>query len=111
VKEIFEEEFSPQAERLREELIARISVKEDNREKEREEISFKAILMESLRILASACSGLEDSMRKTSDNCLILESRKLSFGRSSKDGSSRWSRERRTSDLRDRIHRSGERPE
>jgi hypothetical protein len=80
VKEIFEEEFSPQAERLREELIARISVKEDNREKEREEISFKAILIESLRILASACSGLEDSMRKTSDNCLILESRKLSFG-------------------------------
>jgi hypothetical protein len=97
VKEIFEEEFSPQAERLREELIARISVKEDNREKEREEISFKAILIESLRILASACSGLEDSIRKTRTTASSWNRESSPSGRSSKDGSSRWSRERRTS--------------
>ncbi len=79
LKEIFEEDYSPQGERLREELIERIGVKEDTKEKEREEISFKAILMDSLRILASTNTHLENASRKMGDNSIILESRKLTF--------------------------------
>lgn len=80
VKEIFLEEYSPQAERLKEELLEKTAVKEDVQKKAKEEVSYKALLMDSLRFLASCSGQLEDAARKLSENSYVLESRKLSLG-------------------------------
>lgn len=80
VKEIFDEEFSPQAERLRSELLEKVTVKEDQKQREKQEFSFKSILLEALRILASCTLQMDDAVKKLMENSLILESRKLSFG-------------------------------
>lgn len=78
--EVLQEEFGSEKARLRSELIQKIGVKEDQPKKKKQEAVFKTILLDGIRIMASASIHLEVAVRKLDEGNLLLVNRKLTFG-------------------------------
>lgn len=80
IDEIVKEEYSDQKDQLRQELLAKLSVKEQKSEKSEKKKSFKVILLQGVRMLASSGYQIDDAAGKLSENNLIYRSRKMSLG-------------------------------
>ena len=79
IEETLREDYSGEGEKLRDEVLKKLAVVEDKPKQQKREISFKAILMEALRILAALNFTLDDAQRKLQENSDTLESAKNGF--------------------------------
>lgn len=79
IQEALNESFSAQAEKLQNDLIQRLKPREVKK-KTTKEVSFKATLMEAVRLLGAASTPLELSLNKLKNNFTLLESKKDSLG-------------------------------
>ncbi len=79
VEEILMEDHSSDGERLRDELLKRLEVKEEKKTEKKAEKSYRAVILEGIRLLAGVNYPLEDAAQKLADNSTILESRKQGF--------------------------------
>ncbi len=80
VEEVLAEDYSDNRQELRAEVLSKLSVQEVKKKVSQEGHTYKTILLESIRLLASTGSYLNDSLKKLTDNNLILLNRKQSFG-------------------------------
>jgi hypothetical protein len=80
ILEIFSENDPVNGEAIRDALLSQLAVTEEKTEKPRKENDLMEILLDAARTLAGSSRALEQAVRKLSDNALVLESRKLSFG-------------------------------
>ena len=78
IKEIFAEEAVPEGESLKSELIKKLGVKKVKNEKK--EINYQQLLMESLRILSTVATPLEQALNKLDFNNSLIKEKTLSFG-------------------------------
>lgn len=74
VGEVLDEEFGPDGQNRREELIRKLAVVEEKKTAKQQSKSYKNVLMEGIRILAGAGTQLEDSVVKLSSNSAIIQS-------------------------------------
>ena len=79
VEEVLDEDHSPDSENLRNDLIQRLTVKEQTSERTKEEVTFKQLLLESVRLLTGAGFHLDETIKKLTDNNQLLTSRKMPF--------------------------------
>lgn len=79
VQETLNECFTPEAERLQNELFDKLKLKVEKKKIQKPQ-SFKGTLMEAVRLLGVAATPLEQSLNKLKNNFTSLESRKESFG-------------------------------
>ena len=79
VNELTAEEFSPQAEKNKKELIAKLSVQEKKQEK-KQDVSYKPILLEAVRMLAGVSIHLEMAIFKLNESQAIIDHRHLTLG-------------------------------
>ena len=96
VDEILKEDYSGEGPALREDLLKRLAVAEEKQKEEKNEISFKTILLDGLRSLGMLNFTLDDAQRKLDENSALLESAKNSF----------WDKVRRL--IRQMMHREAE---
>ncbi len=80
VREILNEDFGPQKEYLRQELIKKLEVKEAQPKKQSRSISYNSVLLEAIRTIAASGLYLEDIRRKLVESNMILLNRSMSFG-------------------------------
>jgi hypothetical protein len=80
IKEIFTEEVSVQGAQLKEDVLAKLKVEED-KPRASIKVSYKGLLIQAIRYLASAGFQLEDVVNKLSDNHQALMSRKVGIAR------------------------------
>ena len=79
VNELVAEEFSPQGEKLKRELIESLAIKEKRPEK-KQEVSYKALLLEAIRTLAGASIHMEKAAAKLNESQAVIDQRHVSFG-------------------------------
>lgn len=79
VKEILEEELSPEGQELKTRILDKVKVKISLKEKQKKETNYKGILFQAIRYLAASGFQLEDVVNKLSDNNVVYQSRKVSF--------------------------------
>ncbi len=96
VEEVLKEDYSGEGPALREDLQKRLAVAEEKRQEEKNEVSFKTILMDGLRSLGMLSFTLDDALRKLDENSSLMESAKNGF----------WDKVRRL--LRSMMHREPE---
>jgi hypothetical protein len=96
VEEILKEDYSGEGGALREDLLKRLAVAEEKRQEEKNEVSFKTILMAGRRSLGMLSFTLDDAQRKLDENSAVMESAKNGF----------WDKVRRL--LRAMMHRDPE---
>ncbi len=84
VKELLLEKYSAQKTELQNAVLKRIEVEEE-KQKKKEVVSYKPILLESVLAVASAGSYLEKALQKLVQNNNVLENRKKSFREKFKD--------------------------
>ena len=80
VQEILEEDFTANGPELRKNILEKMNVKEIQTKKKNKENSQKTILLQGIRILASAGFQMEDAVNKLSDNNSAYVNRKMSIG-------------------------------
>lgn len=79
IQEILEEDYGPESPELRKALLEKFKVEKVPVKPQTPQASFKALLLEGIRMLASASRPLDEIAQKLLDNSLILESRKRPF--------------------------------
>jgi hypothetical protein len=79
IKEIFMEETSSSGETLKKELIKKLKIKQSNKE-EKKEINYRKLLNESLRILSTVATPLEQVIKNLDFNNSLIKEKTLSFG-------------------------------
>ncbi len=79
VHELTAEEFSPQSSQLKQALIESLQVKE-TKAKTREDVSYKSLLLETVRIFSGASIHLEKAITKLNENQTFLDQRRQTFG-------------------------------
>ena len=79
VNELVAEEYSPQRDKLKQELINSLQIKEKKQET-RQEVSHKPLLLEAARILSGASIHLEKAVSKLNESQQLLDQRRLSLG-------------------------------
>ncbi|MFP4362674.1 MAG: hypothetical protein ACLFR1_02265 [Spirochaetia bacterium] len=80
IREIFDEDHSPDSQTLQTSLLKKLAVQSNKPEQEEKEVTFKHHLVEAMRVLASATYQIDDAVKKLTDNSNLLSSRKKSFG-------------------------------
>ncbi len=80
VKEIFAEDTPGLGENLRRDLLQKLTVKVEKKNKEKKVIDFKAQLLDTLRNLSNVGVPLEAAFKKLTENSIVLENRRMSFG-------------------------------
>jgi len=80
IEEILKEENPDHTHQLKQDLIAKLAIKEQKVEKVDKKKSFKAILLQGVRILASSGFQIEDAVSKLNENNGIYKTRKMSVG-------------------------------
>jgi hypothetical protein len=80
IKEIFQEDYSEQGGDLRKILLTRLDVKEKKVKEKKKVIQYKPMILQGLRIIASACFHIKDAIIKLNENQETYESRKMSIG-------------------------------
>lgn len=78
VNELVAEEYSPHSERMKKELAERLRIKE-KRKVQKEEVSYKSLLLEAVRMLSGASIHLEKAIAKLNESQMIIDQRRLSF--------------------------------
>ncbi|WP_455382508.1 hypothetical protein [Salinispira pacifica] len=79
-QEILQEDWAPNADARREEVINRITVKEVKRERKEQGEDLRRVLVDGMRMLANSSRTLGDCSVKLKDNAILLENRRKSFG-------------------------------
>jgi len=79
-QEVIQEEYAPNAEQRRAEMLKRLSVEEQKQKKVEPDDELRRILTEAIRALAVTNRSIEEALTKLQDNSTLLESRHLSFG-------------------------------
>lgn len=79
VQEIFDEDYSIDSKNLQQKVLDKLIVKEGAKDNKDAEKSYKTLVLEAVRLLATANLQLEDTVRKLSENAQILANRKISF--------------------------------
>jgi len=79
-EEVLLEDFSSDGPKLRDELIARLQVKDEKKAEVGRQKSFRSILIEGGRALSTAAFSLEDAVAKLQENSVLLESRDQGLG-------------------------------
>lgn len=79
VDEVLKEDYSGEGPGLRKDLLARLALKDDQPKEEKRSVSYKATLMDGIRILGSLNFTMDDALRKLDENSALLESQKNSF--------------------------------
>jgi len=79
IKEIFAEESDSEGESLKSELIKKLSIKKAKKEV-KENINYRHLLMDSLRILSTVSIPLEQALNKLDFNNSLIQEKTLSIG-------------------------------
>jgi hypothetical protein len=79
VEEILEEDYGPQAEKLRRELLERLAVRKEQPKKKQQKDSAKTILLNAGRLLSAGAGPLEQAIAKLQYNSNLLDTKKLTF--------------------------------
>ena len=79
VEEILLEDYSAEAQGLRDELLKKLQVKPTESTSQKAEKNYKAMLLDGARQLIGVAFQLEDALRKLTDNQAILDSMDNSF--------------------------------
>ena len=79
IKEIFSEESDSEGGSLKSELIKKLSIKTVEKEK-KEDINYRHLLMDTLRILSAVSIPLEQALNKLDFNNALIQEKTLSFG-------------------------------
>ncbi len=74
VSELLDEDCAPDAEARQEELLRKLAVSEEKKATKAQAKSYKAIVIDGIRILAGAGTQLEDSVLKLSSNSAVIQS-------------------------------------
>ncbi len=77
VKEVLEEDYTEEGSTKRDNALGKLKV-EKKKEKKPEQISYKPVLLESVRLLATASRHLEAALDKIDENSRVYEQSKLS---------------------------------
>ncbi len=78
ILEIIAEESSPEKEELKRDILKKLEIKK--KVKKKKKVNYRALVMESLRILSSAGPVLNDALNKIQENSRLLQNRNLTFG-------------------------------
>ncbi len=78
VNELIAEEYSPQSSQFKQALIDSLKVQE-KKVKTQEDVSYKSLLLETVRIFSGASIHLEKAISKLNENQTFLDQRKLTF--------------------------------
>ncbi|WP_319560039.1 hypothetical protein [Marispirochaeta sp.] len=79
VHELVAEAYSPQRDKLKQELINSLHIKEKKQEK-KQDVSFKPLLLEAARILSGASIHMEKAIAKLNESQIMLDQRRLTIG-------------------------------
>ncbi len=79
VEEVLREDYSGEGNNLRIDLLKKLEVPEIKPKNKKEQISYKNMLLDGMRGLASVVFALDDGIRKMDENSAILESEKNKF--------------------------------
>jgi hypothetical protein len=79
LKELYGEEYTENSAASKENLIRKLDVKEKEKKQEKKKTDVKALLLQGVRILASAGFQMEDAITKLSENNSVYKSRKMSI--------------------------------
>ena len=80
IREIIEEDFAANGAELRSMTLKKLEVKEEQKKKTKKKTDFKGIILQGLRILASAGFQIEDAINKLNDNHTAYVTRKMTIG-------------------------------
>ncbi len=80
INEVLAEEFSPDADSLKEKLLERLKIEEESKAQKKREVPLKNKLFEALHSLASAEKNLLSALNKLQFNSQLLDNRKLTLG-------------------------------
>ncbi|MBN2736618.1 MAG: hypothetical protein JXR70_06525 [Spirochaetales bacterium] len=80
IQEILEEDFTANGQELRNAIINKLDIKEAQNKTKKKENSSKTILLQGVRILASAGFQMEDAVNKLSENNTAYVNRKMTVG-------------------------------
>ena len=80
IEEILEEDYGPQGEKLRGELLDRLTVRKEKPQKKEEKESGKTILLNACRLLSAGAGPLDQAIAKLQYNTGLLENKKLTLG-------------------------------
>jgi hypothetical protein len=80
LREVFEEDFTQNGEALKNTMLQRLEVKEDQKKKAKKQTDYKVIALQGIRVLASAGFQMEDAVSKLNDNHSAYISRKMGIG-------------------------------
>ncbi len=78
--EVLQEEYSENADEMKQTLLEQIDVQSDQPKKKKQEVSFSTYILDGIRMLASSGTHLEAAIKKLEENNDFLVNRKLSFG-------------------------------
>ena len=78
IEEVLDEENGPGAEQRRIDTLKKLEV-EKKKDQNQQEKSFKPLLLEAYRILASGSTPLEQAVQKLKYNSTVIENRKITF--------------------------------
>lgn len=78
-EEVFDEEYSPDAEEIKAEVLKKLEVKDSLPTGSQEDTSFRQMLLEAVRALSASGIQLDTIIRKISDNNTLLKAQKMSF--------------------------------
>jgi len=79
VEEILMEDFSSDGPSLRDAVIKKLAVQQEVKTEKQKEHSFKTVILEGVRTIASASYSIEDALEKLGDNSNVLQSRNQGF--------------------------------
>jgi hypothetical protein len=79
VQEVLAEDFSQESETLRRAVIRELIVREEKKKDVKQEINFRLMLLEGVRIVSSVYLQLDDAVQKLEENMIILESERNTF--------------------------------
>lgn len=80
IKELLDEDFSPQSAPLREELLTKLRVARSTPDKPKTTVDPRVELMEAVRTLSSYNLPLDAALRKLNDNAALLDITQISLG-------------------------------
>ena len=78
VNEVLDEDFTPQGEALRSEILSQLEVK-DQKAVKKTRVDYRSILMDAIKALGSAGPSLYNTGLKLNDNLVLLQAKKTSF--------------------------------
>ncbi|MCF6334702.1 MAG: hypothetical protein L3J12_03060 [Spirochaetales bacterium] len=78
IKEIFKEESEPEGESLRAEVLNKLKV-EDSKREEKKDINYRKLLMDTVKVIATILTPLEQALSKLEFNIALSEEKTLTF--------------------------------